>query len=264
MVREEKITRSPLRQRHLRMLVLGDARERRARLALAAGAERHHLVGRQMAVGVDARGTPARRRDSRSRARPARRAPWRGRPPRPRGRQARAASATARMRATLEAKVVTRDARRARSGSVRPASWRRRLPTASGPRAPHWWNRRSARGSPRRRARAASPRRSAGRAPGSDRSSSRRCAARCRCGVRMISAFDSGIECATETSSMSNGPTREAAAERHDGDRNVRRAGLAQALGLEQRRGERRRIDRHLQLAATDRAARRNGPRAHA
>ena len=26
-------------------------------------------------------------------------------------------------------------------------------------------------------------------------------------GVRMISAFDSGIECATETSSMSNGPT---------------------------------------------------------
>ena len=26
-------------------------------------------------------------------------------------------------------------------------------------------------------------------------------------GVRMISAFDSGIECATETSSMSNGPS---------------------------------------------------------
>ena len=35
------------------MLVLGDARERRARLALAAGAKRHHLVGRQIAVGVD-------------------------------------------------------------------------------------------------------------------------------------------------------------------------------------------------------------------
>ena len=42
------------RQRHLGMLVGGDARERRARLALAAGAERHDLVGRQMAVDVHA------------------------------------------------------------------------------------------------------------------------------------------------------------------------------------------------------------------
>ena len=33
-------------------------------------------------------------------------------------------------------------------------------------------------------------------------------------GVRMISAFDSGIECATETSSMSNGPTLKRDAER--------------------------------------------------
>ena len=38
------------------MLVLGDARERRARLALAAGAERDHLVGRQIAVDLDASG----------------------------------------------------------------------------------------------------------------------------------------------------------------------------------------------------------------
>ena len=52
MVREEKITRSPRRERDLGMLVLGDARERRARLALAAGAERHDLVGRQIAVGI--------------------------------------------------------------------------------------------------------------------------------------------------------------------------------------------------------------------
>ena len=36
------------------MLVLGDAGERGARLALAAGAERHHLVGRQIPVSVDA------------------------------------------------------------------------------------------------------------------------------------------------------------------------------------------------------------------
>ena len=35
------------------MIVRGDARQRGARLALAAGAERHHLVGRQVAVDVD-------------------------------------------------------------------------------------------------------------------------------------------------------------------------------------------------------------------
>ena len=83
-------------------------------------------------------------------------------------------------------------------------------------------------------------------------------------GVRMISAFDSGIECAIETSSMSNGPSVEAAAERHHVHRDLRRTRLALALGLEQRGGERRRIDRHLAAAATDRTARRNDPRAHA
>ena len=45
---------SPLRERHLGVLVLGDARERGARLALAAGAQRHDLVGRQVAVDLDA------------------------------------------------------------------------------------------------------------------------------------------------------------------------------------------------------------------
>ena len=35
------------------MIAVGDARERRARLALAAGAERHDLVGRQVAVDID-------------------------------------------------------------------------------------------------------------------------------------------------------------------------------------------------------------------
>ena len=42
-------------------------------------------------------------------------------------------------------------------------------------------------------------------------------------------------------------PDGDAAADRHDVDRNSRRTRLAGALGLEQRRGERRRIDRHLQ-----------------
>ena len=65
--------------------------------------------------------------------------------------------------------------------------------------------------------------------------------------VRMMRPFDSGIEWAIETSSMSNGTEREAAAERHDGDRNLRRARLAQPLGLEQRGGERRGVDRNLE-----------------
>ena len=41
-----------LGKRHLRVLILGNARKRRARLALAAGAERHDFVGRQIAIGV--------------------------------------------------------------------------------------------------------------------------------------------------------------------------------------------------------------------
>ena len=42
-------------------------------------------------------------------------------------------------------------------------------------------------------------------------------------------------------------PKRKAAAERHHGDRNFGRARFTQALGFEQRGGERRRIDRHLE-----------------
>jgi len=41
------------RERDVGMLVLGNARERGARLALAAGAKRHHLVRGQMAVNID-------------------------------------------------------------------------------------------------------------------------------------------------------------------------------------------------------------------
>ena len=42
-------------------------------------------------------------------------------------------------------------------------------------------------------------------------------------------------------------PEREAAVERHDVDRDFRRARLALPLGLQQRRRERRRIDRHVE-----------------
>src|SRR4051794_3788098 len=39
-------------QRDLRMVVIGDARQRRARLALAARAQRQYLVRREMAVEI--------------------------------------------------------------------------------------------------------------------------------------------------------------------------------------------------------------------
>ncbi len=87
MVREEKMTRSP------RVSVTSGCSssamrdKRSARLALTAGAQRQHLVGRQIAIAFAPRGNPARRRDSRSRARPAPRAPWRGRPARLRARR---------------------------------------------------------------------------------------------------------------------------------------------------------------------------------
>src|SRR4029079_19163751 len=44
--------RVAVRERDLRMLVLGDTRERGARLTLTAGAEADHLIGRQITVGL--------------------------------------------------------------------------------------------------------------------------------------------------------------------------------------------------------------------
>ena len=66
-------------------------------------------------------------------------------------------------------------------------------------------------------------------------------------GVRMISAFDSGIECDIETSSTSNGPRwkRLPSGITFMGTSEAPR--LAQALRLEQRGGERRRVDRAAQ-----------------
>ena len=57
MVRDEKITRSP-RERDVGDDRLAMREKRGARLALAAGAERHHLVRRQVAVDVQAAEVP--------------------------------------------------------------------------------------------------------------------------------------------------------------------------------------------------------------
>ena len=66
-------------------------------------------------------------------------------------------------------------------------------------------------------------------------------------GVRMISAFDSGIECDTETSSTSNGPRLKRLPSGTTFTGTSARRGSPSALGLEQRGGERRRVDRAAQ-----------------
>ena len=246
MVREEKITRSPFDERDVGMLVLGDARQRRARLALAAGAERQHLVGRQIAVGVDAAEVldaveiAGLARDLDDALHGAA------------DHHDLAAGGARRVRDRAQARHIggegrDRDAPGAPARSARRASWRRRFPRASGLRAPHWWNRRPARGTP---------------------SSPSALSFASSVGGPMTgvgSIFQSPV-CSTVPSGRADDqrvrfrdrmgdrdqldverPEREAAAERHDLDRDFRRARLARALGLEQRGGERRRVDRHLE-----------------
>ena len=154
MARDEKITRSPFDERHLGMLVLGDAGERCARLALAAGAERHDLVGRQVAVGVDiAVKSAARLRDSRSRGRPATTRSM----ARPTTTTSRPACAGGSRRRRLNAGDVGREGGHRDAGGAPPrtssaeGAARRRPRRAIGRRARHWWNRRPAREQPRRR-----------------------------------------------------------------------------------------------------------------
>ena len=162
--------------------------ERGARLALAAGEQRHDLVARQVADRRRASGSPACRRDSRIRARRRRRGPWRGRRRRPRGRRPARRSATERMRATFEAKVViaTR-CRRVRDELARARCATSRLARADRRRARHWSNRRRAPARPRRRARgSAPPIGEAAEIRASGRASSRRYGRRARaaCGWR--------------------------------------------------------------------------------
>ena len=111
---------------------------------------------------------------------------------------ARAASATARMRATLEAKIVTATRRLAPADDLGERLGDVESRRASGPRAARWWNRRPCASTP------SSPSclSSASSVGSADerrrrRSSSRRCAARAQraCGSRR--ALGSGIECAT-------------------------------------------------------------------
>ena len=62
MVREEKITWSPLSSVTVGMLRLGDAGKRGARLPLRPGAQRQHTIARQALIGIKPRKscTPSR------------------------------------------------------------------------------------------------------------------------------------------------------------------------------------------------------------
>ncbi len=234
------------REGHLGMLVGGDAGQRRARLALAAGAERDHLVGRQVAVGLDRPELVAIRRDSRSRARPGPPDPWRGRPRTTSRPQAAAASATARSRATFEAKVVTATrpgAVRMRSardlgdvGFGRRAAFAHRIGGIADQREATFVAERAQLGFVGRRTddRGAVDLPVAGMQNGAERGANDQA-------VRFRNRVGHRHELDVER------PEREASAERNDIDRHLARARLALPLGLEQGRGERRRIDRQLE-----------------
>ena len=214
-----------------------DARRSAMRASAARGSpcepvsSAHDLVARQVAEGVGAGGTRAGRRGSRIRWRRRRRGPWRGRRRRPRGRTPAPPPPRTRMRATLEAKVVT--ATRCGRGldELGEALRHVRLARAARRRARRWWSRRRAPARPRRRAPGSAPRRSGCRDRACRRSSSRRYAPTRPSGVRMASAFDSGIECATGTYSMSNGPSLHALARRDLVQLDLRRAGLRRGGG---------------------------------
>ena len=207
------------------------------------------------------RKSAACRRDSRSRARPAMTRPWRGRPPRPRGRPARAASATARMRATLEAKVVT---------ATRP----RRLHDQLGQRLGDvGLGRRAAvahriGGIADQREAALVAERAQLRLVGR-RAEHRRRIELPVAGVQHVAVRRADDQRVRFRDRMRDRdkldverPDVEARAERTTVTGMSGAPGSPCALGFEQRRGERRRVDRHLAASARDRAARRNDPRA--
>ena len=145
-------------QRDLRMVVIGDARQRRARLALAAGAQRQHLVGRQMAIDIGAAeilhvveiAGLARHlhhalhgaADHHDLAAGGLRGIRHGAQPRHVGGEG-----------------GDGDAALCGFHQCGDGSWRPRPPTASALPAPHWWNRRSAPARRHRRVRASAARR---------------------------------------------------------------------------------------------------------
>ena len=207
MVREEKMTRSPLSEPDVGMLVVGDARQRGARLALAAGAQQHHLVGLQVGEMLLVVILEAGRQIARlhGHADDAMHGP-------PRHHQLPAGSPGG-IRHGPDARHVGGED----GDGDAPLGALDEARRASGPRRVSEGERPSRSALVESQIMAVTPSapscdeparvRGRARSPGWPRSSSRRCAGRRRaaCGWRRRSS--SGIECATEMSSRSNGPT---------------------------------------------------------
>ena len=212
MARDEKITRSPGDRAMSGCSLLRDAGERGARLALRAGEQRDDLVARADSRRCRAAGNPAGRRDSRIRARRRRRGPWRGRRRRPRARIAGAASATDAHARDVRGEGGDRDAVRRLPDELGEVAGDVRSRSGSSPSRTTFVESQTSASTPS----SPSARKAASdvRLPRYGVSSSFQSPVwtTSPSGVRMASAFDSGIECATGTNSMSNGPELEALA----------------------------------------------------
>ena len=226
--REEKMQWSPCAQVDVRVGALGDARQGRARLALAAGAEVEDLVvaGSAGLVVVD-EGLDALHQADRL-----------GRRGHPVHRAADQADAPAVGLGGADHGVHPRHVggeaghrdlalqRRRSAGSARRAP---RPPSPPGRRRRRWWNRRPWPARPRRPAGGWRRCRSA---PPSSGSGSIFQSPVCRIvpsGVRIARPLGSGIEWVSVIRSSSNGPELDRAAQRHLGDRRPRPAGPPRA-----------------------------------
>ena len=187
----------------------GDPGKRSARLALATGDQRHHLVPRQVLVGllleerrqaVEHAELARRHRGTRRMARPIDHHLAAGRP---------------RRRAAIDAEPANIRGERGEGDPPRPSATGRSRQARARPRprsgwclrAWRWSNRRRAPAPLPRRSRADARRRSARRRPASDRASSRRYGGRCRAGCGWRGRWIPGSECVTLMYSTSNGPT---------------------------------------------------------
>ncbi len=193
----------------------GDAGERAARLALAAGDQDQQIVVGDV-VGLVLAGERRHvRAGSRIRAPPPPGCAGSGRP----GHAAPGVAGGQRDRLPRARRCWrSRSPRRGRAGrgSARTARGARRPPSRNGLPPSRWWNRRPSPARPRRRARRSAASSVGGPTSGSGRASSRRCAASMPAGVRITSACASGIECATRRKRRLNGGQLDGAAGRHD------------------------------------------------
>ena len=231
----------------LGMLVLGDAPQRGARLALAAGADQHHLVARQIGGLLVGQERQRYSRDSRSRARrdPCATASAR---PAPRGDrwQPRRAAIEA-SRATFEAKHATATRSLQLADQLDQASFARRPRSPLRPAASRWSNCTtiaSTPSSPRRRSAASS---AVGPTSGSGSNFQSPVWSTVPKGVRNDNGVRLGDRVGHRDQLEIELPDREPSRHRHFVQRHFVLEPRFRQLGAQHRRGERRGIDRTAQ-----------------